>query len=452
MDAKAEGFNFTTPRTFLRIMGAIYGVAFLSFGVQAAGLIGSQGILPAASFLRAAREALGASAYWDLPSILWLVPNNATIAAVWILGALCGLVALTGHLQRPALAGCWLLWLSICSVGQDFLSFQWDMLLLETGFLAIFASRSLLLVWLFRLLLFRLMFWSGVVKLASGDPVWRNLTAMSFHYETQPLPTPIAWWANRLPAILQKASTTAVFAIELVVPFLFFAPRRLRVIGAWITIGFQVLILLTGNYAYFNWLTIALCLWLFIEPERKITAGGVILAVPIVLLSLVSLAELFSFPFPEIAGRFAAFTAPLRIVNSYGLFAVMTTVRPEIQVEGSNDGEHWLAYEFRYKPGDLRRAPPIVAPHQPRLDWQMWFAAFGAPQQNRWFLSFVGQLLRGEPAVLRLLGYNPFPAAPPRYIRARLFQYHFTRFGEAGWWRRDEARAYLPPVSLRTAP
>jgi hypothetical protein len=452
MDAKAEGFNFTTPRTFLRIMGAIYSVAFLSFGVQAAGLIGSQGILPAAFFLHAAREALAAGAYWDLPSILWLAPNNAMIAAVWILGALCGLVALTGHLQRPALAGCWLLWLSICSVGQDFLSFQWDMLLLETGFLAIFASRSLLLVWLFRLLLFRLMFSSGVVKLASGDPVWRNLTAMSFHYETQPLPTPLAWWANQLPAILQKASTAAVFAIELAVPFLFFAPRRLRVIGAWITIGFQVLILLTGNYAYFNWLTIALCLWLFIEPERKITAGGVILAVPIVLLGLVSLAELFSFPFPEIAGRFAAFTAPLRIVNGYGLFAVMTTTRPEIQVEGSNDGENWQAYEFRYKPGDLRRAPPIVAPHQPRLDWQMWFAAFGTPQGNRWFFSFVEKLLRGEPAVLGLLRYNPFPALPPRYIRARLFQYHFTRLGEAGWWRRDEAGAYLPPVSLRTAP
>ena len=433
-------------------MGAIYAVAFLSFGVQASGLIGTHGILPAASFFRAAHETLGAGGYWDLPSVLWLAPSDLMIAAVWIAGLLSGLLAVSGRLQRPALAGCWVLWLSICSVGQAFLSFQWDMLLLEAGFLAMFAGQSLLQVWLFRLLLFRLMFSSGVVKLTSGDPVWRNLTAMSYHYETQPLPTPLAWWMDQLPGALQRATTAAVFVIELAVPFLFFAPRRLRVIGAWMTIGLQILILLTGNYAYFNWLTIALCLWLFIEPKRGITAGSVILAVPIVLLSVVSIAELFGFPFPEPIGELESLVAPLRIVNSYGLFAVMTTTRPEIQVEGSNDGEHWLAYEFRYKPGDLRRAPPIVAPHQPRLDWQMWFAAFGSPQQNRWFLRFIARLLHGEPAVVGLMGYNPFPASPPRYIRARLFQYHFTRFGQPGWWRRDEAGMYLPPVSLKQSP
>jgi hypothetical protein len=433
-------------------MGAIYAVAFLSFGLQASGLIGSHGILPVVDYFGAARDALGARAYWELPTVLWLTPSDLMIAAVWIVGMLCGLLALAGRLQRAALAACWVLWLSVCIAGQDFLSFQWDMLLLEAGFLSIFASQSLLQVWLFRLLLFRLMFSSGVVKLTSGDPVWRNLTAMTFHYETQPLSTPLAWYANQLPLSFQKATTVVVFLVELAVPFLFFAPRWLRVIGAWVIIGLQILILLTGNYAYFNWLAIALCLWLFIEPERKITPGSVILAVPLVLLGLVTIVELFGSPFPEPVGRLQALVAPFRVVNSYGLFAVMTTTRPEIQVEGSNDGEQWQAYEFRYKPGDVRRAPPIVAPHQPRLDWQMWFAALDTPRENRWFFSFIEKLLRGEPQVVGLLGYNPFPASPPKYIRARLFLYHFTRFGEPGWWRREEAGTYLPPVSLKLVP
>ena len=441
--------RLATAKTFRRVMGAIYAIAFVSFGAQAAGLIGSNGILPLSAFLDAVRQALGARGYWYVPTVLWLWPGDAALAVVWLAGALCGLVALAGWKQRVALAGCWVLWLSICSVGQDFLSFQWDMLLLEAGFLAMFAGGSLLPVWLFRILAFRLMFSSGVVKLASGDPEWRRLTALNFHYETQPLPTPLAWLMQQLPDALQRASVVAVFAIELVVPLLFFAPRPLRVIGAWITIGFQVLILLTGNYAYFNWLTIALCLWLFIEPERKVTRGGVALAVPVGLLSLMTVAGVFGVTLPEPAEQLMGLAGPLRIVNSYGLFAVMTTTRPEIQVEGSNDGENWQPYEFRYKPGDVRRAPPIVAPHQPRLDWQMWFAALGSYRQNRWFVRFAEKLLRGEPVVVRLLAKNPFPKSPPKYVRARVFQYHFTGFGEPGWWRREEQGEYLPPVSLR---
>ncbi|HTS65645.1 MAG TPA: lipase maturation factor family protein [Candidatus Acidoferrales bacterium] len=440
--------RLATVKNFLRIMGAIYTIAFVSFGLQAAGLVGSHGILPAATFLAAARQALGWTAWWYIPTVLWLRPADWAVAAIWIVGAVLGIVAAGGWLQRGALAGCWLLWLSICSIGQDFLSFQWDMLLLETGFLAIFAGETLLPVWLFRLLTFRLMFSSGVVKLASGDPVWRDLTAMGYHYETQPLPTPLAWWMYQLPGWFQRCSTALVLVIELAVPFLFFLPRRLRVAGAWITIGLQALILLTGNYAYFNWLTIALCLWLFFEPLRKITWGGVALAIPIGLLTLVTFGELLGVPVPDIAGRLVSVAGPLRIVNSYGLFAVMTTTRPEIQVEGSNDGENWLPYEFRYKPGDVHRAPPIVAPHQPRLDWQMWFAALGSYQQNRWFVRFLEKLLRGEPAVLRLLRKNPFPGTPPRYVRARLFQYHFTRLGQGWWWRREEQGMYFPPASL----
>lgn len=446
---------FVTVRTFLRTLGFVYFIAFLSFGIQAMGLVGSHGILPFGDYLTAVREALGRAAYWDAPTVLWLHPSDGALRAVWIAGAALALVAVAGFRQRTALAGCLLLWISLCAVGQDFLSFQWDILLSEAGFLAIFADTSPIRVFLFRWLLFRLMFFSGAVKFLSQDPAWRNLTALRYHYETQPLPTPLAWYMHQRPAAFQKASTLFVFAVELLVPFLFFAPRRIRHIGAWITIALQVLILLTGNYTFFNFLAIALAMFLFIQWDRPPGLSflnrsiSIALAVLIGALSIPLFFELFSIPLPGSAAEIRRLASPLRIVNSYGLFAVMTTTRPEIVIEGSNDGQTWLAYEFPDKPGDLYRAPPVVAPHQPRLDWQMWFAALGTYQENRWFTNLMVRLLQGEPAVLRLLKYNPFPHAPPKYVRARLYLYHFTHFGERAWWSREERGLYFPPVSLK---
>jgi hypothetical protein len=338
-------------------------------------------------------------------------------------------------------------------VGQDFLGFQWDALLVETGFLAMFADAVPVRILLFRWLAFRVMFFSGVEKLASHDPSWRNLTALHYHYETQPLPNPLAWLMYQLPMGFQKFSTAFTLVVELAVPFLFLMPRKLRRAGAWITILLQVLIFLTGNYTYFNLLAILLCLWMFIEPARErefhFSIVDLGLAVVVGILSFLLCLNLFSVPLPPGGSAMLHFAAPFEIVNNYGLFAVMTTERDEIVVEGSNDGTNWLAYEFRYKPGDPNRAPPIVAPHQPRLDWQMWFAALGTYQQNRWFVNFVVRLLEGEPAVTRLLEYNPFPTTPPKFIRARLFRYHFTDFGETGWWKREDRGLYIPPVSLR---
>jgi hypothetical protein len=419
------------------------------------GLAGSHGILPAADFLRAVRAATGGVAFREVPTLLWINSSDAAITALWVAGALLGLVAAAGFRQRIALAGCLVLWLSVCGAGQDFLAFQWDYLLAEVGFLAMFADHSPVRVWLFRWLLFRLMFFSGVVKLASGDATWRGLTALTYHYETQPLPTPLAWFLHQLPAAMQKASTACVLFVELIVPFLFFGPRTVRRVAAMVTVGLQVLILATGNYAFFNCLTIALCLWLFIEPDGEMKrelphrAVSAALAGSIAMISSMLFLELFNGPLPAGGGAILHAVAPLRIVNSYGLFAVMTTKRPEILVEGSNDGLNWLGYEFPYKPGDPRRAPPIVAPHQPRLDWQMWFAALGTYQQNRWFVSFMAALLRGDRPVVGLMRYNPFPNGPPKYVRARLFEYHFTRWGEAGWWKREEAGTYFPAVSLK---
>jgi hypothetical protein len=441
-------------RVFLRVLGFIYFIAFTSFGVQASGLIGSHGILPYGEYLAAMRPSLGRAAYWEIPTVLWLNHSDAALAAVWIAGSLCALAVIFGYKQRIALALALVLWLSLCAVGQDFLSYQWDVLLLEAGFLAIFLDESPVRIWLFRWLIFRLMIFSGLGKLLSGDPSWRNLTAMTYHYHTQPLPTPLAWLLDKLPLTAQKASTLFVFAAEIGAPLLFFAPRRLRHIGGWITITLQLLILATGNYTFFNILTIALCLFLFIEPKRE-ARSPVHRGVSAVLVGFIGVTtgllflDLFTVNLPPAGAVILHVIAPLRIINSYGLFTVMTVERPEIIVEGSNDGSTWLAYEFPYKPGDPMRAPPIVEPHQPRLDWQMWFAALENYQQNRWFVNFMTRLLEGQPAVLRLLRYNPFPKAPPKYVRASLYLYHFTNFGEKGWWKRESRGLYFPPVSLK---
>lgn len=440
----------------VRLIGFIYFIAFTSWGAQAAGLIGSHGISPAAQFFQAIHEAYGGAAYWDAPSVFWLNTSDGALTAGWIAGSIFALGAIFAPSKlatRVALAACLVLWISLGSAGQDFLSFQWDILLSEAGFLALFADDSPVRIWLFRWLAFRLMFYSGVVKLTSGDPNWRNLTALHYHYETQPLPNAIAWYMAQLPMWFQKGSTALTFIAELAAPLLFFGPRRVRRIGAWIVLGLQGLILATGNYTYFNLLTIILTLFLFIEPKQRPCGRlhpivSAALTAFIITISGCLTLELFSIK-PPGADESLRWVEPFRLVNSYGLFAVMTTERREIVVEGSNDGERWLAYEFPYKPGDLRRAPPFVAPDQPRLDWQMWFAALGSYQQNRWFVGFLLRVMRGEPAVLRLLSYNPFAGAPPKYIRARLYLYHFTHFGQPGWWTREDRGLYFPAVGLK---
>jgi len=296
------------------------------------------------------------------------------------------------------------------------------------------------------------------VKSLSGDPTWRDLTALSFHYETQPLPTPIAWYMVQLPMWFQKVTTVFVFFVELLVPCLIFTPLKLRRIAAGLLIGLQILILLTGNYTFFNLLAIALCVFLFVEPDRQPRPRShrtltIALMAFVVTTSGLQFLETFRAPLPAPAQSYLAWISPLRLVNSYGLFAVMTTTRPEIVVEGSNDGTTWAPYEFRYKPGDVKRAPPWVAPYQPRLDWQMWFAALGNADENRWFYNFAARLMQGSPPVLALLAHNPFPASPPRYIRATLYDYRFTDFAErrrsGAWWRREEKAVYLPAISLR---
>lgn len=454
-------------RWFFRALGLIYLIAFLSLEVQIRGLIGARGILPAQRFLAVVRGTYGLSSWLHLPTIFLFGANEAMLRAACIAGAIASLAIILGFARRAALVAAYILYLSLVHASQTFLSFQWDYLLLESGFLAIFLRPVLLRVWLFRWLLFRLMLLSGAAKLLSHDPNWRNLTALSYHYETQPLPTVFSWYFDQFPMWFQKFSCAFMFFVEVAVPFLFFTPRRVRFFAAAMTILLQALVFITGNYTFFNLLTVALCLLLLDDavfrqaPVRRVAASvlqrtiSVGLVVFIVGASGFQLLEQFSGTIPDAAATALGAIAPFGVVNTYGLFAVMTTSRPEIVMEGSNDGQTWLEYGFKYKPGDLRRAPVWVQPHQPRLDWQMWFAALDNYRDEPWFVNLAVRLLEGSPDVLGLLAHNPFPSAPPRYIRARLYDYQFTTFSErhatGNWWKRELKGEYLPAVSLRAA-
>jgi predicted DCC family thiol-disulfide oxidoreductase YuxK len=448
---------------FRRLLALVFLVAFVSFAVQARGLIGSQGILPLSPYLDAVYAQLRGRAWLDAPTLFWWWRSDTALVTVCWAGAALAVLCALGIFQRLIFALLFVLYLSLVTAGQVFMGYQWDFLLLECGFLAIFLTPALPRVWLFHWLIFRLMFESGCVKLLSHDPTWANLTALTYHYQTQPIPTPLAWYAIRAPLWFQKFSTASVFAVELCAPFLIFGTRRLKQIAAAAFTFLQLSILLTGNYAYFNWLSIFLCVLLLDDrfwkwrPAAPRPTGW--RAVTALLLAFVLLcggtqfAEMFSRPSIGVGRRLLAFASPFGLINSYGLFANMTTTRIEIELQGSIDGEHWRTYDFRYKPGDPRRAPPWVAPHQPRLDWQMWFAALGTRQENPWFSGFVYRLLTGSPEVLRLLNGNPFPGDRPKYIRALAYEYTFSdihdRQQRRVWWSRELKGSYFPRASLQ---
>jgi predicted DCC family thiol-disulfide oxidoreductase YuxK len=459
---------------FLRLLGAVYIAAFASFGVQILGLIGHEGILPVGSYLEAAHEALGKTAYGLLPTLFWVNSSDTALVAVTVVGALLGLLVVVDKWTRPALIGLFALYLSCVHAGQDFMSFQWDILLLETGFLAIFLTGgSRIVVWLYRWLVFRYLFLAGIVKLLSGDPTWHGLTALEYHFWTQPLPTPLAWYAARLPPWLLMGGTAATLIIELGSVFLIFLPRRMRAVSAYCVLLLQLLIVLTGNYNFFNLLSMLLCVFLFDDaalrrliprwlqshvqsrvrpPGRAATLIATALALVVVPVGLNRMWQTITRTDLPVLGALTRAVSPLYIVNPYGLFAVMTTTRPEIVIEGSADGEVWREYGFRYKPGSLLRPALWNIPHQPRLDWQMWFAALGGVRGNPWIVSLMLRLLEGSPSVLALFDSNPFVDSPPKYVRAQLYDYRFadrrTHVLTGQWWVRWPERLYFPQVSL----
>ncbi|HKA25571.1 MAG TPA: lipase maturation factor family protein [Candidatus Eisenbacteria bacterium] len=479
------GPSLVTPQAtrtvwaFLRVLGLVYLAAFLSLLPQVVGLYGERGILPLVDLIRGAKGQWGNAAFLAAPSWLWLGAGDRMLVGTCLAGAGCSLLLAIGIVPGLAALGAWASYLSITSVGTTFLWFQWDSLLLETGFLALFLAPWRLwskpsddpprpvMLWLTRWLLFRLLIASAAVKLTSGDPNWRQLTALQYHYWTQPIPPPIAWTFAQFPAWFDKLSTLVMFFIEGVCPFLLFGPRRVRFVALGAICSLQILILLTGNYGFFNFLTLALCVcWLddgiggvrreakTKTPSRFAKWGLRAVATAVLLLGLIPFTGAL---FPQIRWPAAILglervISPWRVANGYGLFAIMTTTRPEITIEGSDDGTTWKAYEFRYKPGDPKRPPPFLGPHMPRLDWQMWFASLDGLRQSPWFLYLCERLLQGSEPVTRLLATNPFAGHPPRFIRARLSSYHFTSRAEkkatGAWWKMEEVGLYCPPLTL----
>ena len=475
------GRDFGPPRydlvsfVFLRFMGLIYLSAFVSFGVQALGLIGSHGILPLAELVKLISGRAGVERFFAMPMLFWIDASDLAIRSVCWAGAGFSLLLIFNVLPRLSLLALYVLYLSLLYGGQTFMSFQWDTFLLEAGFLCLLLSFAQTPgLWLLRWLLFRFMFMSGVVKLLSGDPNWWNLSALSYHFFTQPLPTPLAWYAAHFSPSVLKVATAGLFVVELVLPFLIFCPRRLRFCAAFGILLLQSCILLTGNYNWFNLQTMLLCLLLFDDaalqkvlpqhlvrvlsrrvhprPTKAVSVTVAAWGLVLVFSSLVQMDERIGGSPPPAARALDQLIEPLRMVSSYGLFAVMTTERNEIIIEGSDDGTEWREYQFRYKPGDVARRPPWNIPHQPRLDWQMWFAALDDPRRVNWFPRFLEKLLENEPTVTALLEKNPFPDKPPQYLRAQFYDYTYSSGEELGkglWWRRRSLGLYYPVVHLK---
>ena len=462
---------------FLRLLGCIYLSAFSSLALQIKGLVGEDGILPMGMYLQRASEYFGHAAYYKLPTLFWISTSDQFLVGCCIAGMVFSLFLICNVFKRTSLVVLYILWLSLYYAGQDFLQFQWDLLLVECGFLAIFLpTRSAIIVWLYRWLAFRFIFLGGFVKIASGDSSWDNLTALTYHFETQPLPTTLAWYAHHLPQHVLMFFTGATLFIELLLPFFIFLPRNFRLVTAFGFLLLQILIILTGNYNYFNLLSITFCLFLFDDaairwlfPEKlkerlmrknisaqvtrlNFTVAAVVATI-ILSASTAHLWRIFTASALPVLTPLARVISPLNIVNNYGPFAVMTKVRNEIVIEGSNDNKHWQEYKFKYKPGDLHKRPEWIIPHQPRLDWQMWFAALGPPSRYPWFRNLIYRLLQNSPDVTKLLAHNPFPDSPPRYIRALFYEYHFStkqqRENEGLWWTRTLKGAYLKSVSIR---
>jgi hypothetical protein len=473
---------------FLRLLGLIYLAGFASLAPQIKGLAGSRGILPATKIL-ASKQTLRWRRLALLPTLGWISSTDRFLSLLCWGGAAISLLLLFDIVPLVSLVLLWALYLSLFSLCRLFLSYQWDVLLLETGFLAIFLQPSgmmprfppsesppTVIIWLFWWLLFRLMFSSGVVKLRSRDVSWQRLVALCHHYQTQPLPTPLAWFAHQWPKSVHRICVLFVLTVELAVPFLIFAPAPGRHIAACLFIFLMVAIEATGNYCFFNLLGIALSLLLvddraltsilthvdpgsfsrlsLARPSSAAEWFGIAVGVVLFILSWEPIVRLFRYEFNWLKPLQSPlrWLEPFHLVSSYGLFAVMTTERPEIIVEGSADGVTWLAYEFKWKPCDPKRAPRFVAPLQPRLDWQMWFAALSSYQNQPWFIAFLKRLLEGSPAVLSLLKSNPFPTGPPRYIRCVVFDYRFTDLAglraTGAWWQRERRGFYSPEMEL----
>jgi len=482
--AADQGADYRLTRWLLqRALAGIYLIAFLVAVNQFGPLLGSHGLTPVPFFLRQVSVRYS-------PSLFYLSYSDGLAAAFAWIGVACSVAALFGLSDRfgtpvsmVVWGILWLLYLSFVNVGQTWYAFGWETLLLESGFLAIFlganrATPPVVVIWMYRWVLFRLMLGAGLIKLR-GDPCWRDLTCLVYHYQSQPIPNPLSWYFNLLPVAVDKAGVLFNYLAEVVAPFGYFVPvRGVRYAAGVATVGLQAMLILSGNFSWLNWLTIVLAISCFddrafalvfgfaakrfrafrdhaLEPRARphqIALGG--LAVLVGALSVQPAVNLLS-PGQLMNASFE----PLHLVNTYGAFGSISKQRFEVVLEGTSDSvitpsTQWKEYQFKAKPGDVNRRPPQVAPYHLRLDWLMWFAALSRDDADPWILPLVARLLQNDKPTLGLIGANPFPDRPPVFIRARLFEYRFTTPAErrqtGAWWSRTFASEYLPPLSLET--
>ncbi len=484
---------------FLRALAIWYFSAFYSLLFQITGLIGPNGILPAGDFLQAVAGALHGARFWYAPTLYWLGSSDrALMTVVWI-GAAASLMLFFNIWPRASLAISFVCFLSFVAAAQDFSSYQSDGMILEAGFISLFfappgflpglgrthpPSRASL--YLLRWEWFRIYFESGVAKLASGDVSWRNLTAMDDYYQNGPLPTWIGWYVQHLPHWFHASAVIYTFAVELVIVWMVFLPRRFRILCFCLITPFELSIILTANYTFLNYLVLSLgllllddrvCEWALpapvralinrkpaatpgeqsqpaswrdrwrnlLRPIRMSTAGICVGLVFYVTTALLIFQFVPSAPLPD---KPVQLLEPFRIANRYGLFAVMTHARYEIEFQGSQNGVEWTPYAFRYKPQDVSRPPGIYAPYQPRFEWNLWFASLGQWREYRFVIWTEERLLLNEPDVLQLFANDPFASAPPKQVRAVIYQYWFTdmktKRDRGLWWRRDLLGNYAP--------
>lgn len=455
----------------LRAIGLVYAAAFLGATQQIRGLIGEDGLLPAARELERLRALHGAWAILERPTLFLLTgASDAALLAVAWLGLGLAVSVMLGLESAIAMAILWTLQLSLLHVGQVFWGYGWEILLCEAGFLAIFlaplrtvrplarAEAPHAVIWLYRWLTFRVMFGAGLIKLR-GDACWRELTCLATHYETQPIPSPLSPWLHHRPLWFHEAGVLFNHFVELIVPFFFFGPWWLRWIGGSLTIAFQLMLVASGNLSFLNWLTIAIALSAYddrlwealarrdapaAEPApraRRVVSWGLVAVVALLsvspVMNLLSLDQAMNTSYDR-----------LHLVNTYGAFGSVNRVRHELVIEGTLDdpgdaSAAWRAYALPCQPGDPMRRPCVRAPYHHRLDWQMWFAAFQDPAHQPWLAHLVWQLLHGEGRGRDLLAHDPFGGRRPRAIRVSVFRYRFARPDEAGWWRRQRTGEYF---------
>ncbi len=469
----AKGY-WLTRLVFQRGMALVYLIGFLVALNQFKPLLGERGLLPVPAFIKQV-------AFRDAPSLFYFFPKDAAFTAAAWLGIVFSCLALAGLSERYTTwvsmlvwAILWALYLSFVNVGQTFYAFGWESILLEAGFFTIFLGArntepSAIMIWILRWVLFRVMFGAGLIKMR-GDPCWRDFTCLDYHYETQPMPNGLSWYFHWAPTWTHRAGVGFNHFVELIVPFGYFLPQPIASIAGVLTIIFQGFIMASGNLSWLNLLTIVLAIptldgrfLAMLIPikapaprpahlmEKAVTMA---VAVMVVVLSVNPIRNMIS-------SRQIMNTSynPLHLVGTYGAFGSVTRVRYEVIVEGTDEtvltpSTKWREYEFKGKPGDPGRSPPQIAPYHLRLDWLMWFAAMSSYYDYPWFVHFVAKLLEGDAATLSLLRTNPFPNRPPRFIRAELYEYHFTTPDEkkktGRWWKRTLVSAYFPPVSLET--